>query len=124
VGFASCSDGCGPGGRLRLATCPGNEWFLRNQCTISNAIELAWRRDLGPGLENRIEEIEHLSAVDWPMPGYKDQHVSCCDDVFVFASSFLARRAKAEHFIGRHKRTLDLDYALIKVVRDGSHARS
>lgn len=76
-------------GRLRLVTRIRNEWLLGNWRAVLNAIELAWRRDARSGLESRIEEIEHLPAVDWPMSRNEDELASHRHDVLVFASPFL-----------------------------------
>ncbi len=68
-------------------------------------IRLFWRFDLGPGLENRVLEIERLPAINRREARTVDNHVAAADDAVVCV---LFGSRHPEGFINRQERTLNL----------------
>src|SRR5260370_37527168 len=87
--------------RLRMRKTITNEWSLGRDHAIANAIELSWRRNFGPRIENGIEERKHLFALDRGMGSYKDEHAYSSDNFLSNAGSLFRGRPNPQDLLGR-----------------------
>src|SRR5260370_28527653 len=92
--------------------------FALNVVLVLELVKLRWRRYGGALPQNRVHEVEHLSAIDGPRTGHEDEHVSWRDDLLFPSKASLACGPKAHNLVGGYERTFFVLNARVVVLHD------
>src|SRR5579859_1101083 len=85
---------------------------------VLELVKLRWRRYGGALPQNRVHEVEHLSAIDGPRTGHENEHVAWRDDPLIPSKAFLACGPEAHNLVGCDERTFFVLNARVGVLHD------